>query len=41
VRKPWKDTAFGFLIEEVVRRPIALIVMGLIAGMLIGLLVVH
>ena len=41
MRKLWKDSAIGFIIQEIVRRPLGLIVVGLILGMLIGLLVLH
>jgi hypothetical protein len=41
MRRPLKDSAVGFILHEIVRRPIALIVVGLIAGVLIGIFVVH
>jgi hypothetical protein len=41
MRRLWKDSAIGFLVHEIVRRPISLIVVGLILGILIGLLVLH
>jgi hypothetical protein len=41
MRRLWKDSALGFIVHEIVRRPLALIVVGLIAGILLGLLVLH
>ena len=41
MRKPWRDSALGFLVQEIIHRPMALIVVGLIAGVLIGLLVLN